>query len=151
MYQWCSKNTIPSKHWYIQPFPVKLHKMLLSILIKPRSHILPWLILSHWGSEIWKHQIQFTERSLATCNRYCHHQNYLQSNSKNVRRTSGRNKSQVARLESSILQSRIFSYKLPNIDFSFSQSGPYKGLGHRKESQICTEKLALNTSNKSLL
>jgi len=26
MYHWCSKNTIPSKHKYIQPFPVKLHK-----------------------------------------------------------------------------------------------------------------------------
>jgi len=26
MYHLCSKNTIPSKHKYIQPFPVKLHK-----------------------------------------------------------------------------------------------------------------------------
>jgi len=26
MYQLCSKNTIPSKHKHIQPFPVKLDK-----------------------------------------------------------------------------------------------------------------------------
>jgi len=62
--------------------------MPLSILIKARSHNLPRLILSRWGSEAWKHQLQFTERSLATCNRYCYRQHYLQNNSKNVR-TSG--------------------------------------------------------------
>jgi len=74
MYQVCSKNIIPSKHYYNPLFPVKLHKMPLSILIKARSHDLPWLILSHWGSEVCKHQFQFTERSLAACNRYCHRQ-----------------------------------------------------------------------------
>jgi len=26
MHHFCSKNTIPLKHTYIQPFPVKLHK-----------------------------------------------------------------------------------------------------------------------------
>jgi len=44
------KNAIPSKHQYSQPFPVKVHKMSLSILIKARSHNLPWLIFRHWGS-----------------------------------------------------------------------------------------------------
>jgi len=61
---------------------------LLSIgrLIKARSHNLPWLILSNWGSEIWKHQFQFTEWSLAACNTgYCHRQHFVHSNSKNFR------------------------------------------------------------------
>jgi len=62
----------------------------LSILIKARSHNLSWLIVSHWGPEVWNDQFQFTERSFAAWNTYCHGQHYLQNNSKNVRRTSGR-------------------------------------------------------------
>jgi len=30
------------------------------ILIKARSHSLPWLTISHWGTEAWKDQSQFT-------------------------------------------------------------------------------------------
>ena len=42
--------------------------------------------------EAWrlKDQFQFTERSFAVCTTYWHRQHYLQSKSKNVRRTSGR-------------------------------------------------------------
>ena len=120
------------------------------------------LILSQWGSEVWKDQFQFTERSLATCNTYnCRRQHFLQSNSKNVR-TSRRDSFTLH--DFYIFQSRIFLYnclpstyelytapKLSHIDFSFSQSGSYKGLERRTESQIWTESVALNTSNKSLL
>jgi len=31
---------------------------------------------------VWSDQFQFTERPLAACNRYCHHQHNLQSSSK---------------------------------------------------------------------
>jgi len=31
MYNLCSKNTIPIKHKYIHPFPVKLHKNAMLI------------------------------------------------------------------------------------------------------------------------
>jgi len=192
--------------------------MPLCILIKARSHNLPRLILSRWGSETWKHQLQFTERSLATCNSYCYRQHYLQSNSKNVR-TSGcdnfklydlilafcnleysriiachlhlnllesespsgkcpdlrtvaasNNKGHTPRsLYYCLFAPRIYSPflrahyvrrepripaqrqrsgcnklyatpKLSHIYFSFSQSEPYKGLGHRTESRIWTEK-----------
>jgi len=43
----------------------------LSILIKTISRNLPWLIVNQWGPELWKDQFQFTERSFATCNKYC--------------------------------------------------------------------------------
>jgi len=101
MYHFCSKNTIPSRHKHIQPFPVNYTKMLiktkqrfpcphrskvvfdfikvqqafavssLSILIKAISNNLPWLIVDQWGPEVWKDQFQFTERSFATCSKYC--------------------------------------------------------------------------------
>jgi len=77
MYELYSKSTIPSKHYYIQPFPVKLHKTPFLYSSK--------LLLSQWGSEVWKHQFQVTERSLAVCSRYCHRWHFLQSHSKNVR------------------------------------------------------------------
>jgi len=44
MYHIYSKNTIPSKHSYIQPFPVKLRKNA-PFLIKAGSHNLPDLLL----------------------------------------------------------------------------------------------------------
>jgi len=69
---------------------------------------------------------------------HCHHQHYLQSNWKNVRKTSDATIFKVVRLETSILQSRIFSShclpstsqlctapKLSHLDFSFSQSVPF--------------------------
>jgi len=59
MYHLCSKNTIPSKQYYIQPFPVKLHKNV-PFLIKARSHNLHWLAISHWDTEVWKDQSQLT-------------------------------------------------------------------------------------------
>ena len=111
MYHLHTKNTFLSKHNYIQAFPVELHENAnennnfrtffedmissnsvssLSILIKARSNNLPWLIVSHWGPEIWMDQFHFTENSFAACNTYSHHQHYLQSNSKNVRKAPGR-------------------------------------------------------------
>jgi len=62
----------------------------ISVLIKARLYNLPWLIVSHWGAEVWKDQFQFTGRSLSACNTYRHRQHYSQSSSKNVRKTSGR-------------------------------------------------------------
>ena len=59
MYHLCSKNTIPLKHQYTQPFPVKLHENA-PFLIKARSHNLPWLTISHWGTDVWKDKSQFT-------------------------------------------------------------------------------------------
>ena len=59
IYHLCSKSTIPSKHQYIHPFPVKLHKNA-PFLIKSRSHNLRWHTISHWGTEVWKDQSQFT-------------------------------------------------------------------------------------------
>jgi len=131
------KNAILSKHKYIQAFPVKIRQKcqlkqhfrrlywskVVYDFIKvsfrcfvtsyshrrySRSQNLPRIIVSHWGPEVWKDQFQFTERSLAACNRYCYRQHYLQSNSKNVRGTSGRDnfklydlKSAFCKLESS--------------------------------------------------
>jgi len=46
------KNAIPSKHQYRQPFPVKVHKMSLSILIKLNHTICPDLVTE--AREVWK-------------------------------------------------------------------------------------------------
>jgi len=64
---------------------VSFRCFVLFILIKVKSHNLPWLIVGHWGPEVWNDQFQFTERSFPACNTFCHRQHYLQSNSKNVR------------------------------------------------------------------
>ena len=52
--------------------------------------ICPDLFLVIVAREVWKDHFHFAERSLAACNTYCHRQRILQSNLKNVRRTSGR-------------------------------------------------------------
>jgi len=70
----------------------------------------------------------------------------------------------VVRIETSILQSRIFpstclpstsqlytAPKLSHVDFSFSQSGLfYKALDIEKKAKLEQKKLALNITNKSL-
>jgi len=49
-----SSNTL-----IFHPFPVKYTKNA-PFLIKARSHNLPWLTISHWSTEVWKDQFQFT-------------------------------------------------------------------------------------------
>jgi len=139
----------------IQPFPVKLHKMPLAIglRIKVRSHNLPWLILSHWGSDWGMKGPVSVYWKIARSLQYCHRQHFMAKQFEEFQDFTCDNfklhdlKPAFCNLE----YSRTIACHLSHIDFSVSQPGPYKGFGHRTESQIWTEKLALYTSNNSLL
>ena len=91
----CSKNTLPSKHEYLPPFPVKLHKndnyTTLSIPLSKQSRLRfhvkklclfrPFLFSSKLDhttcsdlllvieARRLEDQFQFTERSFADCNK----------------------------------------------------------------------------------
>ena len=87
----CSKKT--QSHRNINKanlFRLKYTKCPFLYSSKLDHTICPDLFLVTEAQEVWKDQFHFAEKSLAACYRYCHCQRFLQSNSKNVRRTSGR-------------------------------------------------------------
>jgi len=89
-----------SRVWLHQRKLALFHPFLFSSKLDqkicPHLLLVIGLIVSHWlGPEVWKDQFQFTERSFTACNTYNWHcQHYLQSNSKNVRRSPGHDKFQ---------------------------------------------------------
>ena len=114
-----------------------------TVLIKARSHNLSCLIACQWGPEIWKEQFQFTEWSFAACNTYnCHRQHYLQSNSKNVRGTSGRDNFKLHDLQPAFCNLEYSRISVP------SSRGALVGLSPPKQipshSKLKFETLSIN-------
>jgi len=137
--------------------------MPLAILIKARSRYLPWFILSHWGREEWNDQFQWTERSFAACSAYCNQWHYLQSNSKNVRMTSGRNNFKLHDLKLAFCSLEYFCIIVCQLHLNckqllkfhawilvFHSQDRIKALDIEQKAKFGQKKLALNTSNKSL-